>query len=36
MSKRTNLDPEEAKKYGFVHEIKNDLVPDNVTILQVD
>ena len=36
MKNRTNLDPEQAKEYGLVHEIKNDLVPDDAIILQVD
>ena len=25
-----------AREYGLVHEIKNDLIPDDATIFQVD
>ena len=36
MRNRTNLNPEQAREYGLVHEIKNDLIPDDATIFQVD
>ncbi len=36
MKNRTNLSPEEAKTFGLVHEIKNELVEDGTNILRVD
>jgi ATP-dependent protease ClpP protease subunit len=35
MLNRTMLDPEDAVRYGLVHEIKSELIPANATDLQI-
>ena len=35
MKQRTNLNPEEAKEFGFVHEIKEELFEPNSEIINI-
>ncbi|WP_339918507.1 ATP-dependent Clp protease proteolytic subunit [uncultured Flavobacterium sp.] len=36
INKRTTLSPEEAKEFGLVHEIKQDLFPKNAEVLSIN
>jgi len=36
LANRTTLNPEEAKKYGLVHEIKSDLYPKGATVITIN
>jgi len=36
MRERTTLNPDEAKEYGFVHEIKSELFPQGATVISIN